>query len=159
MGADQRIASADGLYTYADASVFFGALEVGEEPTATNPVVLVEVLSDSTRSDDRGEKLDRYRTIPSLQQVVLVEPDAPDVETWTRGPTGWTRIVSRCPHPAERRAVQPPARNAGRSHVPSHTPRARRAWAPEGGRALAARLYRTVASARCDRHLGPGVLV
>jgi Uma2 family endonuclease len=92
--SSQRIATADGLYTYADGSVFCGAMEAGPEQTATNPVLLVEILSDGTRSYDRGDKLDRYRTIPSLRHVVLVEPDAIDVEVWTRGPDGWTRAVS-----------------------------------------------------------------
>jgi Uma2 family endonuclease len=94
MTADQRISTADGLYTYADGSVFCGSMTLGADQTAANPVVLVEVLSDSTRTYDRGEKLDRYRTIPSLRHVLLVEVDAPDVEVWTRGDDGsWTRAV------------------------------------------------------------------
>jgi Uma2 family endonuclease len=92
--SNQRIATADGLYTYADGSVFCGAMEVGAEQTATNPVLVVEILSDGTRAYDRGEKLDRYRSIPGLRHVVLIEPDAVDVEVWTRGLEGWTRTVS-----------------------------------------------------------------
>lgn len=53
----------------------------------------MEILSDGTRAYDRGEKLDRYRTIASLRHVVLVEPDAVDVEVWTRRDGGWTRTV------------------------------------------------------------------
>jgi Uma2 family endonuclease len=94
MTSNQRISTADGLYTYADGSVFCGSLELGEEQTATNPIVLVEVLSDATRVYDRGEKLERYRTIPSLRHILLIEVDAPDVEVWTRGDDGgWTRTV------------------------------------------------------------------
>lgn len=91
--SDQRIGTADGLYTYADGSVFCGGIELGPEQTALNPVVLVEVLSASTRAYDRGEKLRRYQSIPSLQHVILLEQDAPDVEVWHRGPAGWTRTV------------------------------------------------------------------
>src|SRR5688500_6312110 len=70
---DQRIRTPDGLYTYADGSVFCGEIAVGPDATAENPTVLVEVLSDSTREYDRGEKLERYREIPSLRHVILVE--------------------------------------------------------------------------------------
>jgi Uma2 family endonuclease len=93
MSSDQRIATADGLYTYADGSVFCGELALGPEQTATNPVALIEVLSDSTRAYDRGEKLDRYRSVPSLRHVLFVEQDAVDVEVWTRGDAGWVRVV------------------------------------------------------------------
>lgn len=68
-------------------------MEMGPEQTALNPVVLVEVLSDRTPAYDRGEKLMRYQSIPSLQPVMLVEPDATDVEVWSRGDSGWTRTV------------------------------------------------------------------
>ncbi|MEZ4239370.1 MAG: Uma2 family endonuclease [Myxococcota bacterium] len=91
--ADQRIATPDGLYTYADASVFCGPIRVGAEQTALNPAVVVEVLSDSTRAYDRGEKLRRYPSVASLQHVVLMEQDAPDVEVWSRQAGGWVRAV------------------------------------------------------------------
>lgn len=93
MSADQRISTADGLYTYPDGSIFCGAMTAGEQDTATNPVVLLEVLSDATRAYDRGEKLDRYKSIPTLRHVVLVEPDGVDIEVWSRGQDAWTRTV------------------------------------------------------------------
>lgn len=93
LASDQRISTFDGLCTYADGSVFCGSVEVGPDDSATNPVVLVEVLSDSTRDYDRGEKLARYKSIPSLQAVMLIEPDAIDVEVWTRAADGWVRRV------------------------------------------------------------------
>lgn len=43
------------------------------------PVVVIEVLSDSTRRTDLGEKRDAYLTLPSLKVLLLVEPDAPSV--------------------------------------------------------------------------------
>ncbi len=43
------------------------------------PVVIIEVLSDSTRRADLGEKRDAYLTIPSLKVLLFVEPDAPSV--------------------------------------------------------------------------------
>ncbi|MEQ1566088.1 MAG: Uma2 family endonuclease [Myxococcota bacterium] len=92
-GSDQRVATPDQLYTYPDLSVFCSPLAfVGERPaTATNPSLLVEVLSDSTRDYDRGEKLDRYKRIPSLTDVLLVEPGFVRVEHWVQSDVGWTR--------------------------------------------------------------------
>lgn len=43
------------------------------------PVIVVEVLSDSTRRADLGEKRDAYLTISSLKVLLFVEPDAPSV--------------------------------------------------------------------------------
>jgi Uma2 family endonuclease len=97
MTSNRRIATADGLYTYADASVFCGHLATGPDQTSTNPVVLVEIPSDSTREYDRGEKLARYQTIPSLRHVVLVEQRGVDVEHWFRAEAGWERRVYTAP--------------------------------------------------------------
>ena len=80
-------------YTYADGSVFCGEMTLGPMQTATNPVVLSEVLSDGTRAYDRGEKLTRYRSIPSLRHVVLIEQDGVDVEVWSRNGETWSRKV------------------------------------------------------------------
>lgn len=93
MTSNRRLATADDLYTYADGSVFCGEMAFGPNQTALNPVVVVEVLSDGTRAYDRGEKLERYRSIPSLRHVVLIEQDAVDVEVWSRTEAGWARVV------------------------------------------------------------------
>lgn len=91
-GSDQRVATPDDLYTYPDVSVFCGPPEwsPGRPATGTNPRVLVEVLSDSTRDYDRGEKLERYQSIPSLSDVLLVDTASTRIEHWTRTPDGWT---------------------------------------------------------------------
>ncbi len=43
------------------------------------PVVVIEVLSDSTRRADLGEKRDAYLTLPSLKVLIFVEPEKPSV--------------------------------------------------------------------------------
>lgn len=76
--SDQRICvSETGLYTYADAGVVCGRarLHPKDQMTLLNPGVLVEVLSSTTADYDRGEKLSHYRRIPSLQHVLLIDPD------------------------------------------------------------------------------------
>lgn len=52
------------------------------------PVVIVEVLSDSTRRTDLGEKRDAYLTIPSLKVLLLVETDTASVMLYRRMPEG-----------------------------------------------------------------------
>jgi Uma2 family endonuclease len=52
------------------------------------PVVVIEVLSDSTRRTDLGEKRDAYLTIPSLKVLIFVEPDSPEVLVHRRKPEG-----------------------------------------------------------------------
>ncbi len=92
MGSDQRVATSDGLHTYPDAVVVCGKMELTTyKGTATlhNPGALVEVLSTSTRDYDLGEKLERYQTIPSLQHVLLAEPDTADVRHVRRTAEGW----------------------------------------------------------------------
>ncbi len=71
--SDQRIhVAATGLYTYADAGVLCGEAKMhpSDALTLLNPTLLVEVLSPSTESYDRGEKLQHYREIPSLREVL-----------------------------------------------------------------------------------------
>lgn len=50
----------------------------------TQPVVIVEVLSESTRRTDIGEKKDAYLSIPSLKVLMLVETDSPKVTVYRR---------------------------------------------------------------------------
>jgi Uma2 family endonuclease len=52
------------------------------------PVVIAEVLSESTRRIDLGEKLDAYLTIPSLQVYLVIETDLPRVVAYRRTPDG-----------------------------------------------------------------------
>lgn len=52
------------------------------------PVVIVEVLSDSTRRTDLGEKRDAYLAVPSLKVLIFVEQDAPFITLYRRKPEG-----------------------------------------------------------------------
>ena len=80
--ADLRLRTPAGLYTYPDVMVICGQAQLTDEPleTVTNPVVLVEVLSSSTREYDRTTKFDLYRAIPTLRDYVLVDQYSIDVE-------------------------------------------------------------------------------
>ena len=79
-------------YYYPDALVVC-------RPNATSdsfqddPVVIVEVLSDSTRRIDEGEKRDAYFTIPSLRVYLLVEQEAAVVIAYRRTEHGFVREI------------------------------------------------------------------
>jgi Uma2 family endonuclease len=81
-----------GLYTYPDIVVtcqdpkfIDGALD-----TLTNPTILMEVLSPSTESYDRGKKFEQYRKVESLREYLLVWVDRPHIECFTRVGDKWT---------------------------------------------------------------------
>jgi len=85
--SDLRIKiEATGLYTYPDVSVVCGPLQyvAGTNDTILNPVLLVEVLSDSTEAYDRGEKFQMYRQIPSFKEYVLASQRLPRLEHFAR---------------------------------------------------------------------------
>jgi len=87
---------ATGLYTYPDLSVVCGdpQLESDAGDVLLNPVVLVEVLSDSTEAYDRGKKFEHYRTITSLIHYVLIAQDRHSIDCFTRSPDGSWRLTS-----------------------------------------------------------------
>jgi Uma2 family endonuclease len=76
------------LYTYPDISVVCGESQFEDEfvDTLLNPTVLFEVLSPSTERYDRGKKFQHYRTLPSLQEYVLIAQDSYRIEHFTRQP-------------------------------------------------------------------------
>ncbi|MEM9462822.1 MAG: Uma2 family endonuclease [Myxococcota bacterium] len=78
--------------TYPDVSVVCGpVVPASNDPHGiTNPVVIVEVLSDGTEKDDRGSKFAHYRRLESLKEYVLVAQDAPCVEVFRRETDVWT---------------------------------------------------------------------
>jgi Uma2 family endonuclease len=91
--SDMRLhVESDDLYTYPDLMVICGKLQFVERrnDTVTNPILIVEVLSESTRDYDRGAKFNSYKQIPSLQEYVLVESEFARVECYRREGDKWT---------------------------------------------------------------------
>jgi Uma2 family endonuclease len=87
-----------GLTTYPDLSIVCGELETAPDDgdAITNPVVLVEVLSDSSEAYDRGAKAAHYRRIPALREYVLVAQSDPRIEVQRRTEGGrWELIEAR----------------------------------------------------------------
>ncbi len=81
----------ENVYTYPDISVICGETlrADGRRDTFVNPTVLIEVLSDSTEAYDRSKKTEWYRTIPSLQEYLLIAQDRPHIEHYRRQGHCW----------------------------------------------------------------------
>lgn len=75
-------------FVYPDAVVICEKPEFyqNRKDTITNPLVVVEVLSDSTKEYDRTLKYEYYRTIPSFKEYVLVHQDRKHVSVYTKQP-------------------------------------------------------------------------
>ncbi len=56
--------------------------------TLLNPLLLIEVLSESTAARDRGSKFEAYRGIDSLREYVLVAQDQSQIEGFYRNDAG-----------------------------------------------------------------------
>jgi len=95
--ADQRLwIPQRRIYTYPDVMVAANplVLQEGRNDTITNPLAIAEVLSKSTQDYDRGEKFAAYRTIPSLQEYLLVDQRQVCVEHYIKAETReWRYLV------------------------------------------------------------------
>ena len=79
------------LFAYPDVMVIAGEPEFyeGRSDTVTNPCLIVEVLSKSTRNYDQGDKFDCYRTIPEFQEYVLVDQYQMHVKHFSKTDEGY----------------------------------------------------------------------
>jgi Uma2 family endonuclease len=88
---DMKVRAGDKrLYAYPDLAVYCGEPLFHDDhgDVLLNPVVIFEVLSRSTESYDRGEKFERYKTIETLTDYVLVSQDRARIEHFSRRPDG-----------------------------------------------------------------------
>ncbi len=77
-------------YTYPDVVVVCDPPQFVDDQldTVSNPALIAEVLSDSTEKYDRGAKFERYRSVASLSEYLLVSQDRVHVELFSRQPDG-----------------------------------------------------------------------
>lgn len=87
MNARVALRETDAGY-YPDVVVDCGPY-VGNALATSEPTVVFEVLSPSTRNTDFSEKVPDYRDTATMQQIVLVEPDERKLHVWTRKESGW----------------------------------------------------------------------
>src|SRR5215468_3850619 len=85
--SDMRLKiSQTGRYTYPDVVVACGDEQFEDEhhDTLLNPVVLIEVLSESTEAYDRGKKFEQYQSIESFSDYLLIAQDHYSIERYVR---------------------------------------------------------------------------
>ncbi|MGM0655983.1 MAG: Uma2 family endonuclease, partial [Thermodesulfobacteriota bacterium] len=87
---DMRVKT-ENSYVYPDIIITCGDAEFedNEFDTLINPVVIMEILSDSTELFDRTKKFFHYRKIPTLQEYILVSQHECWVEKYTRQNDIW----------------------------------------------------------------------
>lgn len=81
---------------YPDVHVVCGPTQTDpvDPDAAVNPALVAEVLSPSTEAWDRGGKFQRYESLPSVRQILLVSVEVERVESFTRNADdSWTRRV------------------------------------------------------------------
>jgi Uma2 family endonuclease len=84
-GSDLRVHIPENtLYTYPDISIFCTDLfdMDANAKYATLPVVIIEILSPSTKDYDRGSKFELYRDIPTLKEYILIDSEKVHVEVY-----------------------------------------------------------------------------
>lgn len=94
LSSDQWIAAKPGeRYVYADAVVACGdvQMEPGTSDVLANPTVVVEVLSPSTETYDRGEKWEAYQRLASLTDYLLASQTSVRIEHYQREAEGFWR--------------------------------------------------------------------
>jgi Uma2 family endonuclease len=91
--SDLRVrVSSTGLTTYPDGTVVCGGTQRAAEDAiaVTNPLVLVEVTSNSTEEYDRGEKLRHYQSIATVREILIVSHREPRISVHRHDEHGWT---------------------------------------------------------------------
>jgi Uma2 family endonuclease len=92
LGSDMRVQvdTAD-AYFYPDISGLCGGFEFHDDrqDTYKNPQFIIEILSDSTESYDKGKKFFNYQMLPSLKEYVLVSQKMAAVEVYRKDGERW----------------------------------------------------------------------
>ncbi len=87
--SDMRLfVAAANSYFYPDVLVTCSALDQASPLVKTEPKLIVEVLSPSTAAYDRGPKFSHYRSLPSLQEYVLIDLDTRSTDGYRKGTDG-----------------------------------------------------------------------
>ena len=70
------------LYTYPDIAVYCNNSFETQEDNFTEPVIIIEILSPSTKKYDSGQKFELYKDIPSLKEYILVDSESIHIEAF-----------------------------------------------------------------------------
>lgn len=90
-----RVAKANAYY-YPDLMVSCGEHRhaAGAGQVVDDPTLIVEILSPSSEATDRREKLAAYRSLPTLEEYLIVDQERQQAEVYRRrGDIGWTHLI------------------------------------------------------------------
>lgn len=82
-----RVEAANAFY-YPDVFVTCDPRDHQADNFMSAPVLIVEVLSESTAAYDRGNKFTAYRKLASLKEYVLIDPESRAIECFRKGADG-----------------------------------------------------------------------
>ncbi len=80
-------------FVYPDATVVCDGIDHETEDIVESPRIVVEVLSPSTESYDRGRKAMYYRACPSIEEIVLIDTERKLVEMQRRVGDEWKLLT------------------------------------------------------------------
>lgn len=83
--ADAKVSITPSIYRYPDVAVSCDERDKTALDAIRYPKLIVEVLSPGTETLDRSDKFKEYRTLPSLEEYVLISSTQVDVEVYRRG--------------------------------------------------------------------------
>ena len=87
--SDMRLhVAAANSYFYPDVLVTCSALDQASAMVKTEPKLIAEVLSPTTAAFDRGLKFGHYRTLPSLEEYLMVDLDTRAADCYRKGADG-----------------------------------------------------------------------
>jgi Uma2 family endonuclease len=87
--SDMRLhVAAANSYFYPDVLVTCSALDQASPRVKTEPKLIIEVLSPSTAAYDRGLKFSHYRSLPSLEEFLLIDLDTRSTDCYRKGADG-----------------------------------------------------------------------
>ena len=92
LGSDMKVwMESVNTFAYPDLSGRCGPLDFYDDrkDIYRNPEFIIEILSDSTETYDRGDKFYRYQTLESLREYVLISQNSVAVDVFRRHEAGW----------------------------------------------------------------------
>jgi len=98
--SDMRVRVSPTRYVYPDFSVVHGEarMEDDKEVTLLNPVFVVEVISPTSQTRDRVDKLGYYLEVPSIEAYLIIDQDSFRADLYTRADEGWYMRVFNQPN-------------------------------------------------------------
>lgn len=87
--SDMKVRVSETRYFHPDVTVTCDARDRGTTDLTQSPHLVVEILSPTTESRDRGRKLQSYLACPTIEQYLLVDARSMRIETYRKERGKW----------------------------------------------------------------------